>query len=260
MTDHVIDTGTTERFRASAAAQGLPPAEVEEWIRTVLPKAGLTARGDGPAAGRYGGDALLPPGAPDPSLPFVASVDCAALPPGSTGLPLPPDGRLLLFAHPDLDGDGPQPDAVRYVPAGSPVVPRRRDGNRDPFPERALFLAPGSLSAQQPEDFADGWWGEPELEHYDLAGDLGDAWDDAYDGDHTGFQLGGNPLTRNTHPVRTIARHRALEEEAGEWVLLAAWLCGEDVPDLEDGIVHWVIPRGDLAALRFDRVEVHVEI
>ncbi|TXS56216.1 DUF1963 domain-containing protein [Streptomyces sp. t39] len=272
MTDHPKETGAAGvlgRFRAEAASRGLPSAEVAEWIRTVLPMAGLADRGEGVAAGRFGGDPPLPPDAPDPSSPFVASVDCAALPPGAAGLPLPSDGHLLFFVHPDLDADGPDAGAVRYVPAGTPTVPRRWDGDREPFEERALFAVPGTLSPQRPEDFVQGRWSVPELSHYALARRLDDAWQDAIGGEDADggpredawFRLGGNPLTRNTHPVRyAAARSGPPGEGVDDWVLLAAWLCGSDVEDLDDGVVHWVIPRRDLAALRFDRVQVHVEI
>lgn len=36
-------------------------------------------------------------------------------------------------------------------------------------------------------------------------------------------------------------------------------MCGEDADLLHSGAVHWVIPRSDLAALRFDRVRAHVD-
>ncbi|MGW1025411.1 hypothetical protein ACWD4J_17175 [Streptomyces sp. NPDC002577] len=55
--------------------------------------------------GRFGGRLLLPADTPDPAHPFVASIDLAALPADATDLPLPPDGRLLLFAFPETEGD-----------------------------------------------------------------------------------------------------------------------------------------------------------
>jgi hypothetical protein len=45
-----------------------------------------------------------------------------------------------------------------------------------------------------------------------------------------------------------------------DWVLLATWQCGEDVEELDHGIIHWVVRRRDLMALRFDRVFVHVDM
>ncbi|MGN9794934.1 DUF1963 domain-containing protein [Streptomyces sp. OZ13] len=76
------------------------------------------------------------------------------------------------------------------------------------------------------------------------------------------FQLGGNPLTRNVNPVPRPAdgRRQAEGESTDEWALPATWMCGEDVDRLDSGIVHWVIPRSDLAALRFDRVRASVEV
>ncbi|WP_223190643.1 DUF1963 domain-containing protein [Nonomuraea terrae] len=58
---------------------------------------------DGPVVGHFGGPLMLPADVTDPrrGQHLIASIDLAALPEDATGLPLPPDGRLLLFAHPD---------------------------------------------------------------------------------------------------------------------------------------------------------------
>lgn len=48
----------------------------------------------------------FPPDAPESEFPLLASLDCGALSEEVTGLPPPPDGRLLLFALPDMDEGG----------------------------------------------------------------------------------------------------------------------------------------------------------
>jgi hypothetical protein len=65
---------------------------------------------------------VLPLDAPGPGFPFIASLDCAALPREATDLPLPSDGHLLFFADPDeMDDEG----AVMYIPAGTAAEERQ---------------------------------------------------------------------------------------------------------------------------------------
>ncbi|MER5738350.1 DUF1963 domain-containing protein [Streptomyces sp. NPDC002262] len=272
MTDASMDRAN--RFRAEAASQGLPPEEVEEWIRAARPAAYLAEGGDGPLAARIGGDPVLPHGVPTPSEPFVASVDLAALPPGATGLPLPADGHLLLFAGTDMRGIGGQaPDAVLYVPAGTPTTPSPlEDGRREPYRPRELRTVWHQPSAQMPESFAlDRWGGFPEDEQFELADELGDAW--AHGGGHRPawtLQIGGHPVSPQNDPVHyargpadaapSAQGGTAHEEGADDWVLLASWRCGEDVTELDSGVAHWVIRHRDAAARRFDRVHRYVEM
>jgi hypothetical protein len=122
MTDETVDLVT--RFRGEAAARGLPPDTVEYWIRSARPAMYLAEGGEGPLAAQFGGDPLLPDGAPEPYGSFVAAVDCALLPPNATGLPLPPDGQLLFFADADAVTDGTWPGLVTYVPPGTPTARR----------------------------------------------------------------------------------------------------------------------------------------
>ncbi|MGP3636372.1 hypothetical protein ACTU45_23965 [Streptomyces sp. 24-1644] len=119
-------------FRTRAVEEGypwedidpLPAEEVDRWIGHVRPCAVLTGGGNGPVAGRFGGPLLLPAEIQDPEHPYLASVDFAALPKDATDLPLPPDGRLLLFASLDeTDGDG------NCGQAGTPV--KERDKNKN---------------------------------------------------------------------------------------------------------------------------------
>ncbi|WP_030245362.1 DUF1963 domain-containing protein [Streptomyces sp. NRRL S-350] len=273
MTDASMDR--VHRFRAEAATQGLPPEEVEEWIRAGRPAVYLAEGGDGPLVARIGGVPLLPHGVPEPSEPFVASVDLAALPPGATGLPLPSDGRLLFFSGVEVDGIGRQvSDAVLYVPAGIPTVPSPLEpGWREPYRPRELRTVWHQPSAQMPESFALDRWGEfTEDEQFELADELADAW--AHVGGYRppwDLQVGGHPVSPQNDPVH----HARDPEEAGpserggaaahgegtdDWALLATWRCGDDVTELDSGVVHWVARHRDLAARRFDRVHRYVEM
>ncbi|MGV9755763.1 DUF1963 domain-containing protein [Streptomyces tricolor] len=271
MTDEIVDR--LNRFRAEAASRGLPAKEVEEWIRVALPAVYMAEGGDGPLVARVGGDPLLPHGAPEPSDPFVASVDLAALPPGATSLPLPADGHLLFFSGTDVHGkEGPVPDAVLYVPAGTPTMPSPLEhSRREPYRPRELRTVWHQSSAQMPESFALDRWGDfPEDEQFELADELCGAWEDVggYRPSWT-LQIGGHPVSPQNDPV-----HYARDpEEAGpsgqsgtahgegaDWALLATWRCGDDVTELDSGVAHWVIRHRDLAARRFDRVHRYVEM
>jgi hypothetical protein len=113
-----------DSFRNQAVAQGFPVGDVARWAAVARPCVRLAQDGDGPVAGRFGGPLLLPADVLDPARPFVATVDFAALPVDATGLPLPPDGHLLLFAFPEDDSDYADVGSAVYVPAGTAVSER----------------------------------------------------------------------------------------------------------------------------------------
>ncbi|MER6715341.1 DUF1963 domain-containing protein [Streptomyces sp. NPDC000877] len=269
--------GTTDRlnrFRAEAASRGLPSEEVEEWIRVALPAVYMAEGGDGPLVARVGGDPLLPHGVPKPSVPFVASVDLAALPPGATNLPLPTDGHLLFFSGSDVHGvEGQVPDAVLYVAPGTPTVPSPLEhSRREAYRPRELRTVWHQPSAQMPESFALDRWGDfPEDEQFELADELSDAWADVggYRPAWT-LQLGGHPVSPQNDPVHYARGPEeggpseqggtAHGEGARDWALLGTWRCGDDVTELDSGVAHWVIRHRDLAARRFDRVHRYVEM
>ncbi|MFH8405714.1 DUF1963 domain-containing protein [Streptomyces sp. NPDC018019] len=272
MTDETVDG--LNRFRAEAISRGLASEEVEEWIRVALPAVYLAEGGDGPLVARIGGDPLLPHGVPKPSDPFVASVDLAALPPKATDLPLPADGHLLFFSGTDVQGvEGRVPDAVLYVPAGTPTVPTSLEHSwREPYRARELRTVWHQPSAQMPESFALDRWGDfPEDEQFELADELSDAW--AHVGGYRppwALQIGGHPVSPQNDPVHYARAPEAAgpsgqggtaqEEGTDDWALLATWRCGDDVTELDSGVAHWVIRHRDLAARRFDRVHRYVEM
>ena len=259
MTDEIAHR--LDRFRAEAASQDLPSEAVEEWIRGVRPAAYLAEGGDGPLVARVGGDPLLPRGVAQPSEPFVASVDLAALPPGATDLPLPSDGHLLFFAAPDVSGIGKQEDdAVLYVPAGTPTTRQSVEHPwREPYQERELRTLWHQSGPQMPESFALDTWGEDaDEEQFELAEELEGAW--WHESGHRPpwtLQIGGHPVSPQNDPVHDA---RDAGQDADDWTLLATWRCGDDVTELDSGTAHWVIRRRDLAALRFDRVHRYVEM
>jgi Domain of unknown function (DUF1963) len=122
-----------KQFRRAAIDRGFPPDEVgrfAEFVRFAIWAGGKPAGG---VVGQHGGLPRLPAGVEWPSsrsgpLPFIASVDCAALP-RVPGLALPMDGSLLFFldrclafsygiAAGSVDGEQQYARVLR-VPAGT---------------------------------------------------------------------------------------------------------------------------------------------
>ncbi|MCQ0014811.1 DUF1963 domain-containing protein [Actinomadura madurae] len=146
-----------QRFRSEALGRGIPSADVERWLGLARPCADLSPEEDGPVVGRLGGPVLLPPDVPVPAddftsmgrsyqMPYhlIADVDLAALPADATDLPMPPDGRLLLFAIPGLDG---ATGAAVYVPAGTAVEERQVEYRYDPDDHLASLTSTTSCKA-----------------------------------------------------------------------------------------------------------------
>jgi hypothetical protein len=212
---------------------------------------------------------MLPEDAPEPYGDFVAAVDCAALPPHAVGLPLPSDGQLLFFAVPDVLSDGVRPGLVFYVPAGTPAV--RRTAGPDacpPYESRQLRTLWHQLSwPDGPSGYEDE--GGPLEDNFQLLGELEAAWSHVA-GWRPGWRLhiGGHPNLHNWNPVETAREEAPADndsagngaDDASDWTLLATWECGDDVRELNFGLVHWVIRRRDLTALRFDRVYLYVDL
>ncbi|MER7077248.1 protein of unknown function [Saccharopolyspora kobensis] len=259
MTDTAITDETHEaraaRFRAEAAARGIPAAEVEAYIRTARTAIYLAADGPGPKVALTGGNPPLPEGAPAPKAAFVAAVDCAALPLGATDLPLPTEGRLLFFADPAPGTGAVVADAVRYLPAGQPAT-------------EDLATPDDGLSTYRRArlDFCFHQWSWPWHEEDDdeesqRVAELESAWSHAVGWrPRWRFQLGGEPILFNWDPVEAAQEDVPLPAADGdEWALLATWRGDDDCDELEAGLFHWVIRRADLAALRFDRVYVYVD-
>jgi Domain of unknown function (DUF1963) len=267
VTDETVDL--VARFRSETAARGLPPDTVEYWIRTARPAVYLAEGGEGPLAAQFGGDPMLPDDAPEPYGDFVAAVDCALLPPNATDLPLPPGGQLLFFAVAEVMGHGVQPGRVVYVPADMPTTRRLGEtGARQAYESRQLRTLWHQMSwPNGPDGYHDD--GKRLEGNYMLLDQLAAAWSHVV-GWRPGWtlQIGGHPNFMNWDPVEVACDETPGGDDSGgsgagdgsDWVLLASWECGEDVSELDHGLVHWVIRRRDLAALRFDRVFLYVDM
>src|SRR5262245_17495906 len=86
-----------DAFRDEALRSGVPGEDIERWLPVARPCVTLSTGNDGPVAASLGGQLT----GVRSRFPFVASVDCAAIPAGATDLPLPTEGTLLFFAAPD---------------------------------------------------------------------------------------------------------------------------------------------------------------
>ncbi len=214
------------------------------WAQASLACAALSSGANGPVVAQLGG--------PKPRFPFVAAIDCAAVPRDATGLPFPSDGHLLLFALPEIGCGFGEVGEAWHVSAGTPVA-EWADPENEPLDQHDLRLT----AALSPPNWTDWDTDHP------YAGELGRVWADTC-GDVTGggpIQVGGHPLEENIEPVNAAADDAPQQLDApfpDDWVLLADWHA--DVPSLDLGIAHWVISRSDLAALRFDRVHVSVDM
>ena len=278
--------GRLQPFRDEALEQGLPPADVERWIAAARPSGTLVTSGDGPVVGRFGGPLMLPADAPDPWFPLLATLDCAGLPEEVTGLPLPPDGHLLLFGFPEMTSYSASAGEVVYIPAGTPVEERTVKYPcvydeatlriHEQFPQDQLRL---SADVSLPYHFLipalEPPYDDAPLPGHPHAGELAESWLEA-SGDITvdgPLHIGGYAFHENTEADPVIAaahdavrwrRFRAAQSgEPGDggdlpapedWVLLAQWDIG--LNGREGSTLHWVIPRQDLAERRFDRSHV----
>ncbi|MFI5937901.1 DUF1963 domain-containing protein [Actinoplanes sp. NPDC051494] len=95
-----IDLATyKDRFRQVASERQVPEAEVEAFLAVLRPRVALHEEAnDGGVVFRYGGLPLLPEGVEWPGgASFLGTLDCAAVPRGELDLPYPESGRLLFF-------------------------------------------------------------------------------------------------------------------------------------------------------------------
>lgn len=265
-----------DQFRAKAAEQGIPPADVERWISGLRPFATLLPYGDGPVAGRWGGNPWLPADVPHPPFTLVASIDCAALPAEATDLPLPSDGQLLLFSDDDGDGYCDFRGTVLYVPTGAAVAERpwsvegEDEYEHDPWPVESLRLTIVPYRPLYPADDSNA------PDEHPHGKDLARAWEDSqvWPLCERGVQLGGYPIELTYSPIGGAIEAANPTASIGDarppvpgteppkdddWVLLAS----ADGTDMFNGgrqnLISWVIPRQDLAELRFDRVHVQLD-
>jgi len=266
-----------DQIRAEALARDIPADDVRRWLELVRPCALLTGGGDGPVVGRFGGPVLLPPGAEDPWFPLIATIDCAALPPDTTDLALPADGRLLLFGFPDVDAYASSMGEVVYVPAGAEVEERAAypphyplDENAEiyqEFPRGELHLtADISLPFAGTVELQEAPWSAP-LPGHPHSEALAEVWADQWGG--APLVIGGYGTDFNGGDSVGAAAFFAVEAEkagtrpgsgptsphAEDWVLLAE--CHVSRPG--GASIFWAIQRDDLIASRFDRAQVVVD-
>ncbi|MGW6932882.1 hypothetical protein ACWGE0_22690 [Lentzea sp. NPDC054927] len=239
-----------DQLRTEALAREFPEADVERWMELVRPCALLTGDEDGdrdgPIVGRFGGPIMLPADVETSEYPLVATIDCAALPPGVTDLPLPSDGKLLFFGYPEEHGMG----EVVYVPAGAAVEERELDLSsypacdedfaeiHDEYQQGDIRLTPDISLPFVGVDAAPA--------------PLARVWADQWGG--ATLLLGGYGTDCNGCLATEIAALCAGRE--GDWVLLAEF----NVYRSGGGAaIFWMIERDDLIARRFNRAEVLVD-
>ncbi|MEO3770555.1 DUF1963 domain-containing protein [Micromonospora sp. B9E7] len=113
------------QFRAAALELGIPDDEISRFTEHLRLSIRLSGGSGGVPVGQFGGLPRLPVGMDWPvagasRLPFIFSVDCAALP-GIDGSGLPTAGSMLFFLDHEEDHLAREPGYARvvYVPAGT---------------------------------------------------------------------------------------------------------------------------------------------
>ncbi|MFD6680074.1 DUF1963 domain-containing protein [Micromonospora parva] len=154
------------QFRHAALAIGLPDDEVGRFVQHLRLSIRLSGGSGGVPVGRFGGLPRLPVGMDWPSdgvspLPFVFSVDCAALP-RVDGFGLPADGSMLFFLnHEQAAATGERRyGRVVYVPAGTDT--EAATGSIDDAFVGEQYDVSATLRAEFP-----GWFGVDEDEDGD---------------------------------------------------------------------------------------------
>ncbi|MFH9732645.1 hypothetical protein [Streptomyces sp. NPDC017260] len=278
-----------DRFRDAALAHGIPAADVERWLGLARPCLTLASDVDGPVVGHFGTPVMLPPDVALPRLhdvPFgelsddpsgepvyehlVATLDLAALPEGVTNLPLPPDGRLLLFAWPALEAsedDSCTSGSAVYVPAGTVVEEREVEYDYEPDHELGDVDFDGELRGELRVKYDvslpdyDNFDGDPLLGEHPRARELREVWSkvraDGYWYKGPQLQIGGYALDAQGwgDPVRGCA-YAAGDDGPGRenWALLAQWHPG--MYNLESVTMYWAMSGQDLVDRRFTAARV----
>ncbi|MFB4313440.1 YwqG family protein [Actinomadura sp. 21ATH] len=271
------------------AAERLP-ADLADRYRTLLRPSGRilsAARPGDERVGVLGGEPLLPETLDWPTweghgpLSFVAALDCGRLP--ATGLPLPADGALLFFyfdgqadgheswVHPSEPASRPG-SRVLYVPAGTPVQPRRTPSPLDPYKQVPLRAEPAvALPLIETHEMYEPLGIAPET----LSADpMYAAFNDAVRGLCSAgrHQVGGLPSHvqgKVEYEVADFSPDWDLDDftpdnahfddildEMARWRLLAQFASDADAGMMwgDAGILYWLATAEDLAARRFDRV------
>jgi hypothetical protein len=147
---------------------------------------------------------------------------------------------------------------VRYVPSGTAVAEREMK-EKEVFPferlHRSSDLCPpigDELISEFPhgEELSSAWWDTYGVRHpaYSFSGPP-----------EATLQIGGYPRIENIDPLEVDAEAAVSEAAQDDSLLLLQWNATV-VKALDLGVMYWVIRREDLAALRFDRVEVTVDM
>jgi hypothetical protein len=283
-----------EQFRSAAVDRGIPQDEADEFagqLRFAV-WTGPSRAGDD-VVGQFGGLPALPVGVEWPGgkypLPFIGSLDCAALP-RAEGLDLPADGSLLFFLNHEEDVEEHPTSAysrVLYVPAGTETEvasPPSEDRMRT-FHEEIPFLVPERRLAARVRPVLSNWikrdvrfqadavkqW-VGELKHIDhLRGLVEDLWpgEERFGLLRIGGycrEIGGgfspweqmafdNLRSRQAADPGMSREERNRIEHEEESRLIREWVVLAQFPTESD--VHYgcfLIKADDLAARRFDRM------
>lgn len=278
------------QFRRTAIEQGIPEDEVNHFDSNVLRfQICANERPEGVLVGRRGGPPRLTAGMEWPStsggvpLPFIASLDCAALP-RADGLALPRDGSLLFFLeiYSAIEARSVAEEQefahVVYVPDGvEAAVVEQPPGHREDSVvwEHDLFASvqaevPGWLEEDEFEDWRSDFKKQllPELPHDKELRDLAYRLWPARKWTEKNVYLGGYSIEAGNLPEDLLAEEnlqarekagepvperefRLAEEELQmmrEWVPLAQFR----VPPDYFSFGRFLIRHNDLAGGRFD--------
>ncbi|MFD4669633.1 DUF1963 domain-containing protein [Lentzea sp. NPDC058450] len=269
-----------EQFRNAAIDRGIPEDEVDAFAEHLRFAVWARPAADGEeSAGRMGGLPLLPAGVDWPGgefpLPFIGSVDCAALP-RAEGLDLPADGSLLFFLHHEEDmEEHPSTDYARvlHVPAGTQTqeaAPPPDHDSRTFFCESIPFVAPEQRIAAQVLPELPDWIADRDVQLCELVDELWPEAKNRYrytlhlggyctnvgssDGPHTQMSFDSVQEQRAANPdLSSDERWRLQREEeqrlVGQWLPLAQFSTQSEVY-----YGCFLIRTEDLAAKSFDRM------
>ncbi|GLY97251.1 DUF1963 domain-containing protein [Actinoplanes sp. NBRC 103695] len=288
-----------EQFRSAAVDRGIPEDEIGKFAELI--RFGVwtwLSTGEGEVVGQVGGLPRLPVGVEWPGgsfpLPFVGSVDCAALP-RAEGFGLPEDGSLLFFLHHEEDiEEYPTTDYSRvlYVPAGTETEeaapPPGHDSRSTYMDETIPFLIPEHWIVARVRPELPEWIEDRDvqfatadvkklfgsLKHLDgLCEVVEQLWPEERPNHHSTLQLGGycrnigsghSPHSqmagvhaqgqRRANPEMSQDEWRRLEHEEEER-LVRQWVpLAQFSTESEFYYGCFLIDEDDLAAKRFDKI------